>query len=79
MRKDTVGFHHHKNDMAPVLEHQYISLLLRRNFLRAVLLGPLSHRHRYQFWAIVQSQLEWIAALSGYPLERPQPRAPRVS
>jgi hypothetical protein len=29
MRKDTVGFHHHKSDMAPVLEHQYISLLLR--------------------------------------------------
>ena len=35
MRIDTVGFHHHKNDLAPALEHQYISLLLRRNFLQA--------------------------------------------
>jgi hypothetical protein len=34
MRRDTVGFHHHKNDMAPVLEHQYISLLLKRIFLQ---------------------------------------------
>jgi hypothetical protein len=33
MRKDTVGFPHHKNDMAPVLEHQYISLFLRRKVL----------------------------------------------
>ena len=30
----------------------------------AVLLGPISQRHRHQFWAIVQSQLEWIAASS---------------
>ena len=29
MRKDTVGFHHHKNDLAPVLEHQYISLFVK--------------------------------------------------
>ena len=41
----------------------------------AMLFGPVSQRHRDQFWAIVQSQLERIAALSGYPTQACAPRA----
>src|SRR5687768_17178614 len=37
----------------------------------AVLLSPFRQRHRDQLWSIIQSQLEWIAAHSGYSLKRP--------
>src|SRR5258708_18952238 len=35
----------------------------------AVLLSPISQRQRDELWSIVQSQLEWIAAMSGYLLK----------
>src|ERR1051325_3924536 len=37
----------------------------------AMLLSPVCQHHRNQLWSIIQSQLEWIAAHSGYPLKRP--------